>query len=212
MRKIIWFNLITLDGYFEGPNREIDWHNVDDEFNVFAAEQLDSMDVLLFGRVTYEMMASYWPSEMAVTNDPVIAEKMNTKLKIVYSTTLEKADWSNTTLIKENIVRETTRLKQQPGRDMAIFGSAVLGNALLDAGLIDEIRVLVNPVVLHSGHPLFRDGSEKLHLKLLTSRNFKNGNVLLVYQPAIRVKQNSLWQRIVHIFRPADRQRVREQV
>ncbi len=212
MRKIIWFNMVTLDGFFEGPNHEIDWHNVDGEFNEFAAEQLDSMDGLLFGRMTYQMMASYWPSEMAVTNDPVIAEKMNSKVKIVYSSTLDKADWNNTTLIKGNIVRETQKLKQQPGRDMAIFGSAVLGNALLEAGLIDEVRVMVNPIVLRNGHPLFKDGTERLHLKLVNSRVFGNGNILLYYQPVVKVKQNNLWRRILQAIRPGARNRARVEV
>lgn len=184
MRKIIWFNMISPDGFFEGPNREIDWHHVGDEFNKFASDQLDSLDTLLFGRVTYEMMASYWPTEAAITDDPVIARKMNSIAKVVYSTTLDKADWNNTTLIKEDIVRQTARLKEQPGRDMAIFGSAVLGNALLDAGLIDEIRLMVNPVLLRKGRPLFGDGkAARLDLNLLKSRPFNNGNVLLFYQP-----------------------------
>jgi dihydrofolate reductase len=125
VRKIIWFNMITLDGFFEGPNREIDWHTVDAEFNDFAIDQLNSLGTLLFGRVTYEMMASYWPSEMAVTDDPVVAGKMNGMAKIVYSTKLNKADWNNSSLLKKDIIEQTARLKQQPGKDMAIFGSGV---------------------------------------------------------------------------------------
>jgi dihydrofolate reductase len=183
MRKIIWFNLITLDGFFEGPNREIDWHNVDNEFNEFAIEQLDSLDTLLFGRVTYEMMASYWPTEMAVTDDPVVAGKMNGISKIVYSTKLKKANWSNSSLVDKNIIEQTARLKGQPGRDMAIFGSGELGNTLLKAGLVDEIRIMINPILLGEGRPMFKDGKERQKLKLLSSRTFHNGNVLLYYQP-----------------------------
>ncbi len=204
MRNIIWFNMVTLDGFFEGPNREIDWHNVDKEFNEFAEQQLDSLDVLLFGRVTYEMMASYWPTETAITSDPIIAEKMNSKAKIVFSTTLEKADWNNTQLIKENIIKETSRLKQKTGRDMAIFGSANLAHSLLETGLIDEIRMMVNPIILRDGHPMFENGQEKLHLKLVNSRTFGNGNVLLIYQPVIKVK--GFWQRILQTFRSISKQ------
>jgi dihydrofolate reductase len=196
--------MVTLDGFFEGPNREIDWHNVDKEFNEFAAQQLDSLEVLLFGRVTYEMMASYWPTETAITSDPIIAEKMNSKAKIVFSTTLEKADWNNTQLIKENIIKETSRLKQKTGRDMAIFGSANLANSLLEAGLIDEIRMMVNPIILRDGHPMFENGQEKLHLKLVNSRTFGNGNVLLIYQPVIKIK--GFWQRILQTFRSISKQ------
>ncbi len=184
MRRIIWFNMISLDGFFEGPNREIDWHHVDDEFNKFAIDQLNSLDTLLFGRVTYEMMASYWPTEAAINDDPIVASKMNSITKVVYSTTLDDADWSNSTLIKQDIIRQTARLKEQPGRDMAIFGSAILGNALLDAGLIDEIRLMVNPVLLRKGRPLFSDGKQgRLNLNLLKSRPFNNGNVMLFYHP-----------------------------
>jgi dihydrofolate reductase len=101
MRKVIVFNMVSLDGYFEGTNRDINWHVVDDEFNEFALDQLNTLDVLLFGRVTYGLMASYWPTSEALTNDPIIAGKMNTTPKIVFSKTLEKAEWNNTRLIKE---------------------------------------------------------------------------------------------------------------
>jgi dihydrofolate reductase len=182
--------MVTLDGFFEGPQKDISWHNVDEEFNEFAGEQLDSVDALLFGRVTYELMASYWPTEIAATNDPIIAEKMNNKPKIVFSTTLENAEWNNSTLIKENIGEATSRLKQLPGRDMAIFGSANLGNTLLEAGLVDEIRIMVNPVLIGQGRPLFENRKDKLDLKLLNSGTFTNGNVLLTYQPVKKAKSN----------------------
>jgi|WetSurMetagenome_2_1015567.scaffolds.fasta_scaffold168602_1 dihydrofolate reductase len=183
MKRIIWFNMVTLDGFFEGLQGEIDWHHVDEEFNSFASKQLDSLDMLLFGRVTYEMMASYWPTENAISDDPIIAEKMNTKPKIVYSTTLAKANWSNTHLVNENAIKETFRLKQKEGLDMAIFGSATLANSFLEAGLVDEIRAMVNPLLLGTGHPMFKNGLEKKDLKLISTRVFDNGNVLLTYQP-----------------------------
>jgi dihydrofolate reductase len=114
LRKIIFQNLISLDGFFEGPNKEIDWHNVDDEFNKFANEFLDSVDLLLFGRITYELMASYWPTENAIKDDPMVANRMNSISKIVFSKTLDKAEWINTKLIKENVVDEILKLKQLP--------------------------------------------------------------------------------------------------
>lgn len=184
MRKVILFNLITLDGYFAGPNGEIDWHNVDEEFNQFAEEQLNTLDVILFGRVTYEMMASYWPTPSAINDDPIIANKMNSAPKIVFSKTLSGADWNNTRLIKGNIAEEIAKLKQQPGKDMAIFGSGNLASTFTNLGLIDEYRLIVVPVALGEGIPLFKDLQQKLNLKLTNSRVFKNGNVLLYYQPA----------------------------
>jgi dihydrofolate reductase len=183
MRKIILFNLITLDGFFAGPNGEIDWHNVDEEFNDFAIEQLSSADGLIFGRVTYQLMASYWPTPTAITDDPIVAAKMNSIPKIVFSKTLEKADWSNTRLVKGNVVEEITRLKQQPGRDMYVFGSANLAAAFTNNGLIDEYRLIVNPVVLGRGIPLFKDIKDRLDLKLINTRTFRSGNILLYYEP-----------------------------
>jgi Dihydrofolate reductase len=175
--------MVTLDGFFEGPNKEIDWHNVDEEFNEYAIDLLNSVDILLFGRVTYELMASYWPTPSATTNDPIVAEKMNSLPKIVFSTTLHKADWNNTRLVKERIAEEILKLKLQPGKDMVIFGSGSIVSTFTQLGLIDEYRIIVNPVVLGNGNPLFKGIHDKLNLKLLRTKTFSSGNVLLCYQP-----------------------------
>src|SRR5579864_8441391 len=135
MRKVFLFMMITLDGFFEGPDHSIDWHNVDEEFNEFAIDQLNEVDTLLFGRVTYEGMASFWPTPFALENDPVVAGKMNEVPKVVFSTTLDKAEWNNTRLVKEHIAEEVSKLKQQQGRDVAIFGSSDLTVSLLEMGL-----------------------------------------------------------------------------
>jgi dihydrofolate reductase len=184
MRKLILFNLITLDGYFAGPNGEIDWHNVDDEFNEFAIEQLNTVDTILFGRVTYQMMASYWPTPTAISDDPIVAEKMNQVPKIVVSRTLKQADWQNTRLITDHVEEEIKNLKQQPGKNLFIFGSAGLAAALTPLHLIDEYRLIVNPVVLGTGTPLFKNIQSRLNFKLINTRIFRSGNVLLYYQPA----------------------------
>jgi dihydrofolate reductase len=181
MRKLFLFNFISLDGFFEGPNRELDWHNVDAEFNDFAIEQLDSIDLILFGRITYEMMASFWPTETAIKADPEIAGRMNSIQKIVFSKTLPKADWNNTTLIEDNAPQEVAKLKNQPGKDMAIFGSFGLALTLLPDKLIDEFRIMVNPVVLGKGKQMFDSITDRLHLKLIGTKVFKSGNVLLYY-------------------------------
>jgi dihydrofolate reductase len=183
MRKVILFNMVTLDGFFAGPNGEIDWHHVDEEFNEFAIGQLNSADGLLFGRVTFQLMASYWPTPSAIANDPIIANKMNAIPKIVFSRTLGKAEWNNAKLVKGNIADEISKLKQQPGKDLFVFGSADLASTLTRLGLIDEYRVMVNPVVLGSGSPLFKGIQDKLDLKLVKTKTFRNGNVLLCYQP-----------------------------
>lgn len=183
MRKLILFNMVTLDGFFEGPNRDIFWHNVDEEFNEFAIQQIDSVDMLIFGRVTYELMASYWPTSEAIADDPLIADKMNSMPKIVFSWTLSHADWQNTRLVTGNAPEEIASLKQQPGKDLIIFGSANLAASLIQDGLIDEFRVMVNPVVLGQGTPLFQGIKDKLNLKLQQAKVFRSGNVLLIYQP-----------------------------
>jgi dihydrofolate reductase len=183
MRKIILFNMVSLDGFFEGPNREIDWHNVDEEFNKYSVDQTRSAGGLLFGRVTYELMASYWPTPEASGNDPQIAEIMNTIPKIVFSRTLNQAEWNNTRLVKEDAASEVSKLKQESGKDLYIFGSLKLSETLIQHSLIDEFRIMVNPVVIGRGRSLFPKIQDRLDLKLLDTRQFRSGNVLLAYQP-----------------------------
>jgi dihydrofolate reductase len=183
MRKVILFMMVTLDGFFEGPNGEIDWHNVDQEFNKFAIEQMDSVDILLFGRKTYELMASYWPTPAATTDDPIVADKMNRLPKIVFSKTLSSVEWQNTRLVKENVAEEVAKLKHQPGKDLIIFGSSDLAVTFIQHGLLDEFRIMVNPVVLGNGKPLFKGIKDRLNLKLLKTKTFRSGNVLLYYEP-----------------------------
>ncbi len=174
--------MATLDGYFEGPNGEIDWHNAaNEEFNDFAIEQMSSVDTLIFGRKTYQMMASYWPTEVAIQSDPVVADLMNRMSKIVFSRTLASVDWSNTRLIGDHAAQELRNLKSQAGKDLAIFGSANLISTIMDE--IDEHRVMVNPILIGRGHPLFKPADEKTLLKLVSARAFNSGNVLLTYQP-----------------------------
>ena len=182
MRKLFAFNMVTLDGFFEGPNGEIDWHNADNqEFNDFAVEQMGSMDTILFGRKTYQMMASYWPTEIAIQSDPIVADLMNRFSKVVFSRTLETVDWNNTRLIHENAGQEIRNMKMQPGKDLAIFGSADLISTVLDE--IDEHRVMVNPILLGGGTPLFKNSPQRTRLVLAGERVFKSGNVLLTYRP-----------------------------
>jgi len=183
MRKVILFMMVSLDGFFEGPNHTIDWHNVDAEFNEFAIHQLNEVDTLLFGRRTYELMASYWPTPTATTDDPIVAERMNNLPKIVISRTLQKTEWNNSRLIRENVAEEITKLKQQPGKDIAIFGSSNLSQTLTRLRLIDEYRIIVNPIVLGGGTSLLEGISDRLILKLVRTKVFSSGNVLLYYEP-----------------------------
>lgn len=187
MRNVIMFNLISLDGYFEGENKwDIGWHQVDKEFNQFAIDQLDKADGLIFGRVTYQGMASYWSTTEAIKDDPQVASRMNSIRKYVFSKTLDQVEWNNTQLIKENAIEELKRLKEQPGKDLLIFGSANLASTFTRQNLIDEYRLMVNPIVLGKGGPLFMESGSNLKLRLLNTKSFGNGNVLLYYAPAGR--------------------------
>jgi dihydrofolate reductase len=186
MRKLIVFNHVTLDGYFTGANGDMAWAhagNDDAEFNAFVADNASGGGQLLLGRTTYELFSSYWPTPAAFKNAPIVAEGMNNMSKIVFSRTLDKASWRNTKLLKGDLVSEVRKLKSEPGNGMAILGSGTIVSQLAPAGLIDEYQVVVNPIVLGKGRPLF-DGIEKtLNLKLTKTRAFGNGKVYLCYQP-----------------------------
>ena len=187
MRKIIVFDLATIDGFFAGPNGEIDWHNYDDEMGAHSIEQLKTLGTLIFGRTTYELMASYWATPDGIKSEPVVAGIMNNIPKIVFSETLKKVDdgpvWKNVTVFHEIKPEEVIKMKEQGGGDIAIFGSGTIVQQFTNLGLIDEYRLIVNSLILGNGKPLFKDIKNKLNLKLLNTRVFKNGNVLLCYQP-----------------------------
>jgi len=175
------WNLVTLDGFFEGPKSwELDWHDSvwGDELEKYSIEQSKSTGMLLFGRVTYEGMASYWPSEKGE-----IADFMNTIPKIVFSKTMKKAEWNNTTLVKGNAVEEVAKLKRQSGKNMFVFGSANLSSTLLEHDLFDEIDLALAPVILGRGNPLFKASPDRLKMKLLEARPLKSGGVILRYEP-----------------------------
>jgi dihydrofolate reductase len=184
VRKLCAFIVQTVDGYYEGPNGEFDWPNVDDEFNEFAIEQIDALDLLVFGRRTYEGMAAYWPSTDAVRDDPAVAERMNAKEKVVFSTTLERAEWNNTRLVRDDLAEEVRKLKDQPGRYIGVFGSIELTKNLVELGLVDELRIMIHPILLGAGHSLLHGLETRVALKLVDSRIFASSNVMLIYAPA----------------------------
>jgi dihydrofolate reductase len=187
MRRLIVFNNVTVDGYFTGAKGDFSWaHNQrpDAEWDAFVAGNAGGDGVLLFGRVTYEMMASYWPTPLAERNDPVMAGNMNRRMKLVFSRTLKKAAWSNTKLVKGDLITEVRKLKREPGPGLVILGSGSLVAQLAQAGLIDEYQFVVNPVALGKGRTMFQGLTKRLDLKLTQTRTFGNGNVLLIYEPA----------------------------
>ncbi len=185
MRQLSVFNQVTLDGYFAGVNGDLSWAHKDSqdaEWNAFVEGNASGGGVLLFGRITYEMMASYWPTAQAAKNNPVVAERMNSLSKVVFSRTLDKASWSNTKLVKGDLAVEVRKMKSEPGENMAILGSGSIVSQLAQEDLIDQYQIVVNPLALGKGRTMFDGIQKKVSLKLAETRAFGNGNVLLSYQ------------------------------
>ena len=181
MRKVIVGLFLSLDGVMESPEK---WHfpYFNDEMGEAIGAAMAAADAMLLGRVTYQEFASYWPG--VSSEDQPFADHMNNTPKFVVSTTLEEPlEWQNSTLIKGNVAEEIAKLKQQPGKNIGITGSATLVRSLLQVDLLDELSLMVHPIILGSGRPLFEDGGDRKALKLVDSRVFSTGVVYLTYQP-----------------------------
>lgn len=180
MRRIVAWNVMTLDGYFEGKSPwDLSFHNVvwGEELEAFSLAQGEELGTLLFGRKTYEGMASYWTKETGA-----IADMMNNSQKAVASRTLKQVTWNNSRLLEGDVVAAVERLKREPGKDIFVFGSADLLDTLLANGLVDEYRLCIAPVLLGAGNPLFKPGRE-LAMTLTQTTPLKNGGVILRYLP-----------------------------
>jgi len=186
MQTLASFIFTSLDGFYEGPNGELDWPIVDREFNDFAARQLDEADMLGFGRATYEHMAAYWPTEQANANDPAITSRMNTKTKLVFSTKLTDVNWSGTTLVRGEATKQVPEVMAAAGKELLVIGSAHLTANLAQAGILDELRIMVCPIVLGKGRSLFEDLKNRVSLSLVRVRQFDSGNLVLTYRPSPR--------------------------
>jgi dihydrofolate reductase len=184
MTKLVVYNAMSLDGYFTDADGDMSWaHKRDPEWQAFVSENASGGGQLLFGRVTYDLMASFWPTPLAAQSNPIVVERMNSLRKFVFSTTLKNAAWNNTTLLKGNLSAEVRKLKQEPGPNIVIMGSGSIVAQLADAGLIDEYQIVLNPLVVGNGRTLFEGVKRKLPMKLARSRAFGNGNVVLFYEP-----------------------------
>ena len=183
MRKLKVFNQVSLDGYFSDGHGDMSWaHKQDAEWRAFTEEHARGGGELVFGRVTYELMASFWPTPAALKTAPAVAERMNSLPKVVFSRTLDRASWNNTRLIKGDLAAEVRKLKAEPGPDMVIMGSGSIVSQLIDARLIDEVQIVVNAIVLGSGRTMFEGVKERADLRLKKTRSFSNGNVVLWYE------------------------------
>ena len=186
MRKLIVFNHVSLDGYFTDAKGDMSFAQnaiPDAEWDAFVAGNASGGGMLLFGRITYELMASFWPTPFAAENMPVVAERMNNLQKVVFSRTLDEVSWNNTRLVKGDMTGEIRKMRKEEGADMVIFGSGSIVSQLAQEGLIDEYQIVVDPVALGKGRTMFDGIKEKFHLKLTNTRTFGNGNVLLCYEP-----------------------------
>jgi dihydrofolate reductase len=185
MAKLSAFNNISLDGYFSGKNGEFAWakSHLDPEFNAFVAGNAQSGGTLIFGRITYQLMASYWPTAQALKSDPAVADGMNKSPKIVFSRTLNSVEWNNTKLVKADPVSEIRKLKNESSGDMVILGSGSIVSQMAQAGLIDEFQVVVNPVILGEGRTMFDGLKHSVGLKMTRNQIFSSGNAFLCYEP-----------------------------
>ena len=185
MSKLTVFNSVSADGYFTDAKGDMSWaHQDDPEWRDFTNENVrGDGGVLLFGRVTYEMMASYWPTPQAKKQFPEVADRMNNAQKVVFSKTLNKVSWNNTRLIKGDLLNEVRKMKGGT-EDILILGSGKIVSQLAQANLVDQYQLILVPIVLGEGRTLFEGMKKKLRLKRTQSRTFKNGNVLLTYEPS----------------------------
>jgi|SRR5579872_4308885 len=183
MAKLIMWNLMTLDGFVEGPGRDISWHNDvwGSELEQLSIEQLNKAGALLFGRVTYELMANYWPTATGEAGE--VADLMNRMPKFVLSRTLTRSDWNNVTFFSGDAAKTVSNLKRETEKDIYLFGSANLAASLVPHGVFDEIRIGLTPHILGAGTPLFKPGDTRQQLRLLEARPFSTGITILRYQP-----------------------------
>ena len=182
MRKLIFHMATSIDGYLEGLNREIDWHIVKDDFKAYINELVQNADILVMGRITYQLVADFWSSPAALRTDPATAKMINDAQKIVFSKTLKNVEWQNTTLVNTDPVKEIRRLKEMPGGYL-LMGSSDLALSLVKEGLIDEFRINLNPIILGSGKTVFTGLDQRVPLKLIKTQVFDSGVVVLTYQP-----------------------------
>jgi len=184
MAKLSVFNFVSLDGYYKDANNKTEWHtHGGEEEGKFSEEGAQSGSILIFGRVTYDMMAGFWPSPMAHDMFPKVAAGMNKAEKIVFSKKMKKADWQNTKVISNDIVAEMKKLKKTATHDLTILGSGSIVAQFAEAGLIDTYIFMVDPIAIGNGTSIFKGLKHPLNLKLASSRAFKSGAVLNTYEP-----------------------------
>lgn len=183
MAKLTSFTFISLNGFYKGENEDINWHQHGGEEAEYSVESLKSNDILLFGRVTYEMMKSFWPTQMAYDSFPEVADGMNNSDKLVISKSLKTTDWKNTKIINENLIEKITDLKKSSKKNITLLGSGKVLKQLANANLVDEYQVMIDPIFLENGEPILNSLNQNLSLELVKSKVFESGTILLYYRP-----------------------------
>lgn len=183
MGRLVVFNQISLDGYFVDAHGDMSWakEGDDDEYNAFMSQNASGGGALVFGRVTYDLMESFWTTPQAFAALPVVAERMNNLPKFVFSRTMSKASWQNTTVLEGNVVSVLRKMKDETPRDMAILGSGSIVAQIALSGVVDEYQMVVNPIVLGAGRTMFDGVAERFGLRLKNCRTFRSGKVFVSF-------------------------------
>lgn len=183
MAKLTSFTFISVNGFYKGLNEDINWHQHGEEEAKYSVESLKSKDILLFGRVTYEMMKGFWPTQMAYDSFPEVADGMNNSEKIVLSKTLKSSDWKNTQIINENLIEKITELKKTSTKNITLLGSGKILKQLSNANLVDEYQIMIDPIFIENGEPILDNLNNNVNLELKKSKILKSGAILLYYKP-----------------------------
>ena len=185
MRNLLVFNQTSLDSFIADAHSDMSWaHKQDPEWNEWVSNNASGGGELVFGRITYQQMASFWPSPMALESMPVVAERMNNLPKVVFSRSLTKGLWNNTRLFQSDLTAAVRKLKNEPGQDLVLMGSASIVLQLAEEDLIDAYQLVINPIILGAGKSMFAGLKKHLQLKLTNTRTFKNGNLVVSYERA----------------------------
>jgi dihydrofolate reductase len=183
MRKLSAFNFITLNGYYKGINDDTSWHQHTEEAAAYSTQQMKLGNTLIFGRKTYEMMYSFWPSPMAAEYFPEVAKGMNAAEKIVISTSIKAPEWNNTSKLSSPLIEGITALKKTAGNNLTILGSGSIISQLAEQNLIDEFQFMIDPLTIPAGTEIFHGCKNKIDLELISTKVFKSGAILATYQP-----------------------------